>query len=629
MCGIAGWYRRRNRPVDGHIVKAQCDRILHRGPDDEGAFVDDDFGFGMRRLSIIDIEGGHQPMLSEDGRHVIVFNGEIYNHHDVRRELGGNQHFKSHSDTETILAAYRQWGDDAWVRLEGMYAVAIWDKAARSLTLARDPLGIKPLYVTEQDDGLAFASELKALTPIPGLAYDVNPAAVHDFFSFGHVRQPRSIYRQVRQLEPGHVLTIGPTGEARQRAFWQASYRPAEPKSPAEWIDEFRERWLRTVKSHMLADVPVGVFLSGGVDSSAVTAAMARFSDRPVKAFTIGFPGTPFDETRHARAVAEHFGCEHHVQTVDLRSAADILPRLNRCFDEPFADPAAVPTWYVSELAARHVKVVLAGEGGDELFAGYKRHRNEMRMARLAPLLRPLSPAIAALDRMPATQWRGLNLLRQRLRRFHETSLLPDGVSRFFAKTQITSPAFWEGFYDASFLERFGPASDHRLSSPADISSNELEQFIFADLTINLPSAMLTKVDRTTMDHSLEARVPFLSHTLVDWALTMPIEMKMRGGIGKYVVREAIKPWLPPRTTERGKQGFQVPLADWFAGDLGTFAREIWYDSGAARSGFFDVPAFDRILAEHRAGISNNGRMLHAATMFGLWWGSRQSAVAA
>ena len=317
---------------------------------------------------------------------------------------------------------------------------------------------------------------------------------------------------------------------------------------------------------------------------------------------------------------------------VDLRAATDILPEIQRCFDEPFADPAAVPTWYVSRMAAEHVKVVLSGEGGDELFAGYKRHRNEARMARYRGALQLAGPLTHAIDALPSSPWRSANYLRNRLKRFRDSALLPDGITRFFAKTQITSPAFRAAVYTSRFHEefdangRFERLREEYFPHAEGISRHPLEQFIFADLTLNLPSAMLTKVDRTSMAHSLEARVPFLSHKLVDWALTMPISMKLRGKTGKYVVRKAVEPWLPEGILDRPKQGFQMPLAQWFAGDFGSFAQSLWRDSGAAEAGFLEPNAVDTAFAEHRAGRSDHSRFLYALSMFSLWWDGRPSA---
>ncbi len=627
MCGIAGWYRRGPEVLAAHL-DASCATIRHRGPDDQGLLTDGDFGFGMRRLSIIDIAGGHQPIESEDGTLAIIFNGEIYNHLELRPELErAGARFATRSDTETVLAAWRHWGEGAWPRLEGMFAVAIWDRRARQLILARDHLGIKPLYVTEQHGGLAFASELKALRALPGLEFDIDPRAVHDYFSFGHTVSPRSIYRQVGTLPPGHALTLGPTGAPRIVPFWRPRFAVLEGVTEHEWVEQFRARWLDTVASHMLSDVPVGAFLSGGIDSSAIVAAMTRVSDRPVQTFTIGFPSARFNEAPFAEQVAAHLGCNHVTRTVDLKAAADILPDIQRCYDEPFADPAAVPTWYVAELAARHVKVVLSGDGGDEVFAGYRRHRTEDRMSRLPAVARLLARGVMGVPRTP---FRSCNAVLQKWQKAVSDAAAPDGCARFFARTQITSPELRRRVYAPGFHAQVeGPRPyealrDEYFPSPARISANTLEQFLFADLTLNLPDGMLTKVDRATMAHSLEARVPFLSHTLVDWALTMPVNLKMRGGVGKYIVRKSVEPWLPKRILERGKQGFQMPLAEWFAGDFGVFARELWHDSGVARTGVLDPRAVDAVFIEHRTGRSDHSRLLYAIAMYALWWSAQK-----
>jgi asparagine synthase (glutamine-hydrolysing) len=628
MCGIAGWYRRGGRRVPRGAIKAQCDTIVHRGPDDEGILVDGDLGMGMRRLSIIDLAGGHQPIESPDRRHVIVFNGEIYNHLDLRRTLAAAGHtFTTHSDTETILVAWREWGDAAWARLEGMFAVAIWDRQDRCLTLARDPVGIKPLYITEQDGAIAFASELPALEVLPGHRFDLSHRAVHDFFSFGHIRTPRSIYEQVRSLPPGHVLNIGPTGDAVETAFWQPRYQEGEKRSDDAWIETFRERWLKTVERHMLSDVEVGAFLSGGVDSAAVVAAMTKIGGAPVRTFTIGFATERFNEAPAAESVARHLGCRHTTRMMAPQLAREILPAVQRCYGEPFADPSAVPTWYVSQVAREHVKVVLSGDGGDELFMGYKRHATERRIGGMHPLARRLAQTVAG---WPASPIGALNPALRRVQRALGSTGLPDGVTRFFARTQITSPAMRARIYDPGFLAQVeGPHPFERLRDEyfprpdETISRDPLEQFVHADLSLNLPSAMLVKVDRASMAHSLEVRVPMLGASFVDWALSVPTDMKMRGKVGKYVVKQAVAPWLPEGFVNRPKKGFAIPLTEWFAGDFGSYARELWQDSGFRLAGYLAPAAVDAVFEEHRTGERDHGRFLYALTIFCLWYAGR------
>ena len=627
MCGIAGWYRRGGKPVAKQAIVSQCDRLRQRGPDDAGYLVDGDFGFGMRRLSIIDVAGGHQPIFSPDGRYSIVFNGEIVNHPALRRELEGGYKFQTdHSDTETILAAYLCWGDDAWLRLEGMYAVAIWDKHAKTLTLARDPIGIKPLFFTEQNGGIAFASEITALRDLPDHRFDLDEDGVDDFFCFGHTLPPRTIFRQVRPLEPGHVLHVGAVGEPVIRRFWQARLKVEEGTSEADWIDRTRAELLRTVKEHQLADVPVGAFVSGGVDSGAIAAAMARTSSEPFKMFTAGFPGSPRDETEAAARIARHLGCEHVVLPMQPQTAADVLPAVQASFDEPTAANSAIPLWYLSRAAAEHVKVVLCGEGGDELFLGYNRQRWAKRMARWRALAGPAG----ALERMPEIPVRKWNYVRQLAGRFREGASLDDGYERFFSAVSISTPELRSRIYRPDFFKREEARSSVQARAEAYFPAGErqklsdIEEFMMGDLTVHMPASMCQRLDRASMAHSLEARVPFLSHRFVDFALTVPTDLKLKGNTGKYVLRQAVEPWLPKGQLDQKKIGFQLPLADWFMGGFNDFAREAWSSSGAADLGILDKAGVDRLFDEHRSGAADHGRMLYAIAMFSCWWKDQQ-----
>lgn len=624
ICGIAGLFARGAGPVTEALIAAQCDTIVHRGPDHQGLMVDGDFGFGMQRLSIIDLAGSNQPIHGADKRHSLVFNGEIYNFPELRSELIAlGHHFSTEGDAETILNAFVQWGDDAWARLDGMFAVAIWDRLARRLTLARDRTGIKPLYYTDQPAGFAFASELKALLVLPNHAFSVDHRAAHDYFSFGHVRTPRSIYAEVEQVPPGHVLSVGATGAPELHAYWQPHYAPHDRLSEAAWIERFRDTWLDVVKAQMLADVDVGAFLSGGVDSSAVVSAMQRIADRPVKTFTIGFPEKRYDESPLAERVAAHLGTDHRTLIVGIEDARDVLPQIQHCYDEPFADSSAIPTWYLSRMTAEHVKVALSGDGGDELFLGYKRHLTERQVGRLPAPVRQAARAFGALPPMP---WQAGAETYQRWQKTARSAGLADGIERFFAKTQITSPSLRRSLFTGTLLDgrdggdALSALAHEYFPDPQAISHDTVEQFAMGDLTLNLPSQMLTKVDRASMAHSLEVRVPMLGNALIDLALAMPVEMKLRGGVGKYVIRKAIAPWLPEGILDRRKQGFVVPLGSWFAGDLGQHVRELWHDSGLAEAGYLNPAGFDRVLAEHASGRRDHGRLLYAIAMFAHWW---------
>jgi asparagine synthase (glutamine-hydrolysing) len=624
MCGIAGWYARGGRPVEESLVRAMCDTIVHRGPDDQGLFTDGDFGFGMRRLSIVDVAGGHQPMVSEDRRYVLTYNGEIYNHPSLKSDLEKLGHrYRTHCDTESILRGFAQWGPDVWARLEGMFAVAIWDRRERRLHLARDPLGIKPLYVTLQNGGLAYASELKALVPVPGLRFTPDARAMDQYFAFGHVLAPNAIYSEVTKLEPGSALTIGPEGGPRTTRFWRFAYRETPPAQEKDWIERFRETFTACVRRHLQSDVPLGAFLSGGVDSSAVVAAMKRVMSEPVRTFTIGFADAAFDETPFARRVAAHLGCRHTERRVELEDAATLLPRLATAYDEPFADPSAIPTWYVSKIAREQVTVALSGDGGDELFAGYERHHAERLLATRRPLF-ALARAFSALPPLPLARW---NYLRQRAAKISADARLPGTFPRFFSKYQLTPRPVRSALYREEFKLKLEVGDElERLAAayfPTAVSRDPVENLLYADTVVRLPDDMLTKVDRASMQHSLEVRVPFLSHAFVEFAASVPIGLKLRGGTGKYIVRKAVEPWLPAGVLDRPKQGFAVPLARWVRGDLGRYAEQVWRDGRADEAGAMKPEAVRALFEEHRSGRADRSQMLYALAMFALWWQRR------
>jgi asparagine synthase (glutamine-hydrolysing) len=423
------------------------------------------------------------------------------------------------------------------------------------------------------------------------------------------------------------VLHIGPTGQPQLRRFWEPKIQAIEGRSETDWIEETRERVLQTVKQHMIADVPVGTFLSGGIDSGAVAAGMTRAGGRGVTAFTAGFPGSKIDETDAARAVAQHLGCNHVVLPIEPETAADVLPAVQRAFDEPSAANSAIPLWYLSRVAAQQVKVVLCGEGGDELFLGYNRQRWAERMRRLSPFVRAAG-GLGFLDRIGDLPARKLNYLRDYALRFRDGAMLNNGFERFFAAVTISSPRTRARIYDRDFWLRHDAQSSFAshigdtFSHPQDRPS--IEQFMLGDLAIHMPASLLQRLDRASMAHSLEARVPFLSHRFVDWALTIPTALKLRNGVGKYVLRQAVKPWLPPQTPKGRKLGFQMPLADWFVGGFSDFAYEAWTSSGAADAGFLNPVEVAKLFEEHRRGEADHGRLLYALAMFGCWWSDQR-----
>jgi asparagine synthase (glutamine-hydrolysing) len=626
MCGICGWYRRDGAPVERAVLESQCRAIVHRGPDDEGIHLDGDVGIGIRRLSIIDVAGGHQPMTSEDGAVSVVCNGEIVNFPALRRELQSLGHrFRTSSDVEVILHGFLAWEDGIWRRLEGMFAVALWDARDRSLRLVRDPLGIKPLFYATVGSGLAFGSELKALAPVPGLSFVPRPASIDCYFAFGHVLAPSTIYEDVYKLEPGALLLLPAAGPVTVERYWRLSYRAARPLSETEWVEQFREELTSTVRRHLLSDVPLGAFLSGGVDSSAVVAAMQRVSDEPVRTFTIGFDDPRFDESAHARRVAEHLGCVHTELIVQPEDVSSIAPLLASAYDEPFADSSAVPTWYLSKLAREHVTVALSGDGGDEIFAGYGRHRSERLLATYGGTpLRQLSGLVSGLPPLPSRRW---TAFRERARKLRADSLLPTTFQRFFSKDLLVPASARLHLYTPEFRAELDGENDlERLEAallPEPVSDDPVENLLYADAVVRLPDDMLTKVDRASMAHSLEVRVPFLSHVFVDWAATVPVGLKLRGKTGKWLVRQAVEPWLPPGALDRPKQGFSIPLSQWLRGDLGEYAMTVWSESGVAAAGILDERAVASVFGQSRNGRLDRSRMLYALTMFALWWMQR------
>lgn len=626
MCGIAGWYRRGGKAVAAATIRAQCDTLVHRGPDDEGVLVDRDFAFGMRRLAVVDLAGGHQPMRTADGRHAIVFNGEVYNFGALRKELEARgRTLRTNSDTEVVLEAFATWGDAAWARLEGMFAVALWDAHERTLRLVRDPLGIKPLYWTAQDGGVAFGSELKALAPVPGLDFSVDVRAVEQFVTLGAVLSPRSIYREVFKLPPGTLLTVPAVGSPVSRRFWQLRLDPQEGIGEHEWIEECRARLLASVKRHLVADVPLGAFLSGGVDSSAVVAAMSRLMDEPVRTFTIGFAHPGFDETANAAEAARHLGCRHRSERLEPHAAIDILARLATVYDEPFADDSAIPTWYVSRLAREDVTVALSGDGGDELFAGYRRHGTELQLARLNRLP-GARLALQGLAHLPRPPGRTSRRVHARLRKLAHDGALDDPAQRSFAK-QYRAPdhvlqALWGTAIDAPGVAGYRRWAAELLDH-GTLPSDPLQAMLYADTTIWLPDDMLVKVDRASMAHSLEVRVPLLAHGFVDWAATVPLSLKRRGGVGKYLLRRAIEDWLPPGFLDRPKQGFAVPIGHWLHGRFGDHALEVWRASDVEGAGLFTRDAMGRLLAEHRRGEADHASIFYTLLMFAYWWPTR------
>ena len=615
MCGIAGIFHAETaKPVDPSQVEAMCDALVHRGPDGSGVWTAPGVGLGHRRLSIIDLEGSPQPMLSADGRAVIAFNGEIYNFRQLRSELEqGGAKFRTQGDTEVILAAWQRWGVDCLDRLDGMFAFALYDLDKRQLFLARDRFGVKPLFLTRTSDGgLAFASELKGLLTVPGLSRKVEPQALDAYLAWGYVPDSHSILAGVEKLPAGHfwLLEHGQAFGAPKR-WWDIDFSERAQGSEADLSEQLQHLMREAVQSRMVADVPLGAFLSGGVDSSSVVALMSEASSDTVRTCSIGFDVDELDETSYAQQIAEKFGTAHQARTVsqDDFGAIDALADM---FDEPFADASALPTWRVCQLAREQVTVSLSGDGADEAFAGYRRqvfHHNEERVRSLLPAgLR--GPLFGALGRIwPKADWapRPLRAKSTLL------ALAESGEEGYARGLSVATPEARHALYSDSFTRQMGAhrAEDElvQLMRQAPARSG-LDRAQYADLTFWLPGDILTKVDRTSMAVSLEAREPLLDHRLVEFAAQLPDAMRVSGTTGKYLLKKSMERYLPQNILYRPKQGFVTPIAQWLRGPLAEEARRIAKSPFLGQTGFFDPSALDRLTVDHISGRADHSRII-------------------
>jgi asparagine synthase (glutamine-hydrolysing) len=618
MCGIAGFVEAAAaRPIDsdgrGRLVRSMCDAIRHRGPDDHGVWVGDGAAIGMRRLSIIDLATGHQPIHNEDSTVWIVFNGEIYNYRELRAELEeGGHRFYTATDTETIVHAYEEWGPGAIGRLRGMFGLAIWDARERTLLLARDRVGIKPLHYAEAGGRLYFGSEIKALLAAPDVPRDLDLDALDHYLSFLYTPRDRSIFRAVRKLPPGHLL-IWRDGRTRVERYWQLPAEEPFRGSEADAVEGLEAALTGAVRSHLVSDVPIGAFLSGGIDSSLVVGLMARTAGDRVKTFSIGFDEPAFDELAPARRIADHFGTHHH-ELVVRPDAMHILDALIRHFDEPFADSSAIPTWYVSEMARRHVTVVLSGDGGDELFGGYDRYLPHPRVAafdRCAP--KALRGAAAAIGARLPHGTRGKNFLRHVGR--DEQGRYLDAIGLFSADEK---DALFAGHVRA---RRQGPGPEARLAAHFErfAALPWASRMMRFDAETYLPEDVLTKVDRMSMAHSIESRVPLLDNEVVAFASALPAALKIKDGRRKHILKEVAARLLPRDIVDRPKHGFGVPLGLWFRGNLRELFADTLLSPRALQRGYFQAPFIRRIVDEHVAGKRDHTLRLWQLVVFERW----------
>ena len=646
MCGIAGFWSKEGGPVD---AKPMADALLHRGPDDGGAWADAEAGIALshRRLAIIDLSpAGAQPMASPDGRYVIVYNGEIYNHLDLRAELevAGPIAWRGHSDTETLVHGIARWGLDATLqRAVGMFAIALWDRQDRTLSLARDRMGEKPLFYGWGKTGLMFGSELKALRKAPGFDNPVDPDALSLYLRFNYVPAPWSILRGVFKLEPGVVATFDrsaldmppaapPTADGPRaqgvtcRRYWSLDAIVAEgadaAMTEAEALSGLEARLTEAVRQQAIADVPVGAFLSGGVDSSAIVALMRNVTSAEVETFTIGFAETGFDEAPYARAVAEHLGTDHHEMYVDAEDVRAVIPDLARIYDEPFADSSQIPTVLLSRLTRRSVTVALSGDAGDELFCGYNRYLvSRSTWDRAARIPAPLRGGIGkALTSISPSRWHRLAALPI----VPTISMLGDKVHKLGRMLQ--TPLDTADIYRASSEEWSGnlPLTSSRrlaatIDSPVMLRSTAQEQMMHWDMQSYLPNDILTKVDRAAMSASLETRVPLLDHRVVEQAWRTPLHFKMREGQGKWALRQILYRYVPKSLIERPKAGFAIPIGSWLRGPLRDWAESLLSEAALAEQPALDAAAIRRVWAQHLAGTHERTGALWGILMFQAW----------
>lgn len=609
MCGIAGFAAAPGQAAPSPAVgEAMTAAILHRGPDDGGVYREEAVLLGMRRLAIIDLAGGHQPMQSVDGRHVLVFNGEIYNFRRLRAELTalGNA-FRTDSDSEVILAAYAAWGEAAVARLEGMFAFALWDRDRRQLLLARDRLGKKPLFLWESGQGIGFASELKSLLALPGFPREIDASVLPGYFAFGYVPSPRSVFRNVRKLPPGHYAVFR-EGRIAETPYWSLESTPGFAGGEAEALEELHRRLAAAVEDRLVSDVPFGAFLSGGLDSSVVVALMAERMAMPVRTFSIGFEEARYSELSDARRVARHLGTEHHELVVRPEATA-LVERLVWHLDEPFADSSALPTYLVAELARPHVKMVLSGDGGDEAFAGYERYRKFLALERLGAV-RPLAARGLGLAGRWLSGQRG-----QRLRRLAErlSERFPDS---YLSGVALSRPAELRALLGAAGDE--GYAALHPLFRPED-RRPLLDRIVEADIRSYLLDDILVKLDRMTMAASIEGRAPLLDHRVLEFAVRLPVFLRLRHGRGKYLLRQLARRWLPSDILDKPKQGFAIPLPEWFRGTLGAMAADVFASRAFRERGWLDPGVADRLLSAHRRGTAEHSEPLWQLLVLELW----------
>jgi len=620
MCGIVGQIKVDGQRPETELLHRMCGAIEHRGPDSRGVHIDDGVGLGIQRLRVIDLVSGDQPIFNEDRSVAVVLNGEIYNHRELRQNLERKGHrFTTQSDTEVIVHLYEEVGTDFVDSLIGMFGVAVWDARERQLVLARDRVGKKPLFYAERDGVLSFASEIQSLLEDQRISRSVDYEALDIYLALRYVPSPLTAFRDVRKLPPAHRLVFR-DGRSRTEAYWHLDYRSKrDVKDERELCEELRDRLKTAVRRRLIADVPLGAFLSGGIDSAAVVATMAQESTHPVKTFSIGFDNDRVNELPQARMLASRFGTEHHELMV-TPNAIELLPKIIRHHGEPFADATSIPTFYLSEMTRQHVTVALNGDGGDEIFGGYTRYVANLASARVSVLPLTLRRALARIGTAVPANGR-IDSWPNRIRRVAETLPL-DPASRYFAYMSHLNGLRQEALYTDSFRESVGVGRAQeaivdawRATSATDV----LDKMLDTDLRTYLPDDLLTKVDIASMSCSLEARSPLLDHELVEFAASLPTSEKIRGKEKKVIFRRSLRGLVPDEILDAPKRGFHPPLADWLRGDLGGFAREVLLDPVARERGHFRADRVTAMLDRHAKGVEDQSEGIWRLMVYELW----------
>jgi asparagine synthase (glutamine-hydrolysing) len=620
VCGIVGKIKpSAAEPVDRVALERMCAALEHRGPDSRGLFAEGAVGLGIQRLRVVDLVTGDQPIFNEDGSVVVVLNGEIYNFRELRDELRSRGHrFATEGDTETIVHLYEEHGVDCVRHLHGMFAFALWDKRRRRLLIARDRIGKKPLFYSLAGGGLAFASELRALMEDEDIPRVLDPRAVDYFLTHGYVPAPLSIFRDVRKLPPAHTLVLE-NGRTQVERYWRLDFsRKLRVSDPRELHEPIREQLRAATKRRMIADVPLGAFLSGGIDSSAVVAAMAEASSSRVKTFSAGFQTEAFDELQYARRIAELFGTDHH-EFVVSPDAIEMVPKIVRQYGEPFADPSAIPCFYLSQLTRSQVTVALNGDGGDEAFGGYTRYVANRLAARLDRLPAPVRRAMAA----PAGRLGGGGVasISNKARRLMETLPLTP-ADRYERYMSWLNQARRAELYTDDFAELVNGSPGGGLigRSWQQASGHDvIDVMLEIDSTTFLPGDLIPKIDIATMAYALEARSPLLDHQLLEFAASIPADLKVRGSEKKWIFRQALRGWIPDDILDRPKQGFTVPIGEWFRNELRDLVREVLLDAGTLERGYFNPTTVRSMLDRHAGGDDAETNPLWALFMFELW----------